>query len=225
MRPRLLAPLLGLFAFMVAATAAADPEPAPPEPASPEADEASDVDEARMRRRGTHFIGELRVGSTLAGAGSFSYGGALGVGGSWNGLPPIYLIGALDHSNAARRAEIGGGYTLNENISMTALSTGLRLYVPIVRPFRLMGEITVGAIAVQARQDDGADAWVENTWLPYTEIAGGPQLRVLHNLSIGARVAVAFVDTNDLVAPSPASSWQRELGTRTSAYGTMTLHF
>jgi hypothetical protein len=181
---------------------------------------------AKQRRRpGTHFIGELRLGSTVGGAGELAYGGALGVGGRWHGLPPIYLIGALDHTNAARGRAGDGGFAFDESLSLTALGTGLRLYVPVAGPFRLMGDITFGALAVEARAHDEGGEWVEDLWLPYTELGFGPQFRATHHVSLGARAAVAFVDTSALDPAGPTAAWEPSLRRRTSVFGTVTLHF
>lgn len=108
---------------------------------------------------------------------------------------------------------------------MTALSTGLRLYVPVVGPFRVMGEITVGAVGVHAFSRDEFGHQEQDAWLAFTELGVGPQFRLLHQLSLGARAAVAFVDTSAVPAPGPVAAWAQGLERRTSLYGTMTLHF
>jgi hypothetical protein len=187
------------------------------EPSSPRATE--------RRRPGTHFIGELRLGSTLDGPGEFGYGGVLGVGGRWYGLPPMYWIGSVDHTSAGRAVRGSDGFGYDEHLSLTSVGTGLRVYVPIAGPFRIMADITVGAIATRASFDDGSQHVVEDLWLPYTELGIGPQFRVLHHLSLGARASVAFVDTSALDRSGPASAWEGELDQRSSVMGTVTLHF
>jgi hypothetical protein len=190
------------------------------------ADEAPESARSTQRaRRGTYFIGELRLGSTVGGAGELAYGGALGVGGRWHGLPPIYLIGALDHTSAVRGGAAANGFALDESLSLTAIGTGLRLYLPVTGPLRLMGEISFGALAVEARARDEAGAWVEALWLPYTELGFGPQFRMAHHVSIGARAAVAFVDTSALHPGGPTAAWEPDLRRRSSLFGSVTLHF
>jgi hypothetical protein len=188
-------------------------------------DEASGYPRKTPQRPGTHFIGELRLGSTVDGPGGFAYGGVLGVGGRWYGLPPIYWIGSVDHTGAGRAGRSIDGFGYDEHLSLTSVGTGLRVYVPIAGPFRLMADITVGAVATRASFDDGSNHVIEDLWLPYTELGIGPQFRVLHHLSLGARASVAFVDTSALDRQGPASAWEGELDQRSSVMGTVTLHF
>jgi hypothetical protein len=135
------------------------------------------------------------------------------------------LIGALDHTTAARGRAGQDGLGSGESLSLTGIGTGLRLYLPVVGPFRLMGEITFGALAVEARAHEDGGEWIEDLWLPYTELGFGPQFRMTHHVSIGARAAVAFVDTSGLDPAGPTSAWEPSLRRRSSVFGTLTLHF
>ena len=186
-----------------------------------------DAPEALPRKKtpGTHFIGELRLGSTLDGPGELAYGGVLGVGGRWYSLPPIYLFGSVDHTSSMRTTKSFDGYGYDEHLSLTSVGTGLRVYVPVAGPFRILADITVGAIATRARFDDGASAVIEDLWLPYTELGIGPQFRIFHHLSLGARASIAFVDVSALDRNGPASAWEGELDQKSSVLGTATLHF
>jgi hypothetical protein len=195
------------------------------EEAQVEIADSGEQEAAQARKRGTHFIGELRLGSTVDGAGSFAYGGALGVGGRWYGLPPIYLFGALDHTSVGRGRVGVDGTSYDEHLSLTGMGLGLRVYVPVYGPFRILGDITVGGLAVETTVSDGSGEWREELWLPYTELGAGPQFRVLHHLSLGARAAIAFVDTSALHRAGPTSAWEGQLNQRTSVLGTVTLHF
>jgi len=200
-----------------------DPTSAEPsEPSSVYREQAASPARPKRSQRGTHFIGEARVGATLDRAGTLAYGGVLGVGGRWYGLPPIYLIGAIDHSSTGRATRDGIAF---ERLSLTRVGAGLRLYVPIAGPFRLMGDITVGAASTHASYEDGTTRVSEDVWLAYTELGVGPQFRVLPQLSLGARASIAFVDPSGLERGGPASAWESDLTQRTTALGTVTLHF
>jgi hypothetical protein len=195
------------------------------EPAFETRDQAEPPARKERARPGTHFIGELRLGSTVDGAGDLAYGGVLGVGGRWYGLPPIYLIGSVDHTSSGRAGRDPSGFGYDEHLSLTPIGTGLRVYVPFGGPFRLMADITVGAVATRASFDDGSQRVIEDLWLPYTELGIGPQFRVMHQLSLGARASIAFVDTSALDRGGPASAWEGEVEQRSSVLGTVTMHF
>ncbi len=135
----------------------------------PTSDDSSRDEEAtrRRHRRGTFFIGELTLGSTLAGAGGSSIGGVLGVGGKIPGVPPrLYLIGSLRHTQAT---QAGGGLDsvpYDNTLSTTDLGLGLRLYVPVVGPFRIMADGVIGSTMLSARSEWAGGGEVERARCP-----------------------------------------------------------
>src|SRR5690606_22479607 len=146
------------------------------------------------------------------------------LGGRWYGLPPMYLFGAIDHTSVDRTApELGPGSS--EHLSLTGLALGFRVYVPIIEPLRIMADISVGSLSLSSVGRDELGEWSEQTSVPYTELGIGPQFRILHHLSLGARAAVAFVDTSGIDRDSAFSAWETRRSRRTSVLGTATLHF
>jgi hypothetical protein len=185
----------------------------------PDADVPSRAEEPPAAPRpGTHFFGELRVGSNLDGVGDFAYGGTLGAGGRLYRLPPIYLIGTLERTGEAT-------FPIGDQVKLTTLTTGLRFYLPIHGPLRLMGELALGGLNVNAQRALPEGTFTESYWLPYAEIALGPQFRVLHELSLGVRASLAFADTQALQSSEFAAGWEPSVGGRKAVHGTMTFHF
>ena len=189
---------------------------------SDDAEREEDAAELR-RRRGTFFIGELTLGATLSGAGSSSVGGLLGVGGKIPGVPPrLYLIGSLRHTQSTLA---GGGVTTVAYDNTTDLGVGLRLYVPVVGPFRIMADGVIGSTMLSARAEWAGGAESEKTSLPYAEFGIGPQFRFLYHLSLGVRASWTFVDTTRFDGVGPLTEWESHFAKRTTLLGTVTAHF
>lgn len=181
---------------------------------------------ARRRRPGTFFIGELGGGATLSGAGSMSFGGVLGVGGKLRGVPPrFYLIAGARHTQTSV-----GGYTLDgsyvsDDLGTTDLGLGLRIYFPVFGPLRLLTEGFFGTTVLEARANWAGGSDIERASLGFAEFSVGPQVRLTHHLSVGARAAWTFVDTGSLQASGPLVRWERDASRRTTVLGTITAHF
>jgi hypothetical protein len=194
----------------------------------PTSDATSRDEEAarRRRRRGTFFIGELTLGTTLVGAGGSSIGGLLGVGGKIPGVPlRLYLIGSLRHTQAA---QAGGGVDsvpYDNTLSTTDLGLGLRLYIPVVGPFRIMADGVIGSTMLSARSEWAGGGETESSSLPYAEVGVGPQFRILYHLSLGARASWTFVDTTRFNGVGPLTDWENQFAKRTTLLGTVTAHF
>jgi hypothetical protein len=179
----------------------------------------------RCRPRATHFIAEIAGGATTYGRGGLALESVFGFGGKLRGFPPrFYLIGELNyHQGATSGTQPLSGADYRDERSFADLGAGLRIYLPIVGPLRLLGDVTLGGshVAASLRGLDRSPLRAEG-WVPMFAVAGGAQLRLFHHASIGARVRAVLSD-DDLDALRVVTA--REAPTRVTATLGLTWHF
>jgi hypothetical protein len=142
------------------------------------------------RDDGTHFVAEVNGGGTVLGGRGLMVGGLFGVGGKLRALPfRFYLVGEFAYSGSTDEGLSPSlGISFRDERSRRDIDFGLRIYVPIWGPLRLFGDILGGATYVSASlQRDGLPTVQSSTWGGLAVAAVGLQVRVLRNLSFGAR--------------------------------------
>lgn len=162
--------------------------------------------ESAPRRRATHYLLELEGGVAPAASPGFAGGLLFGGGGKPRGTPlRIYGIGELSFAHhepaiAARAPSVYGDVR-----HYFGLGAGLRLYVPIAGGLRLFFDALAGASYNTAELDTAAVQLDESDWFIQGALGGGLQYRLLHGLSLGARVKWTASD-------DPLSDVRTELG-------------
>jgi len=166
---------------------------APAEP-PPRETEVTDI-RARAEPPPTFFIVESYAGAAVVGG----FGGHLslriGVGGKLPSMPwRFYLIGETAYTSAATDGEVAStGQSFEEGRSWIDLALGARIYVPIAGPVRVFVDALGGG--------SWGSAWIErpgtrtldpSEWTPLALVGTGVQVRMLHGLSVGARIAFRF---------------------------------
>jgi len=150
-------------------------------------------------RPATHFIAEIAGGATTYGSGGLALESVFGYGGKLRGFPPrFYLIGELNYHTSAIDGTLPlSGRAYRDERSFADVGAGLRIYLPIVGPLRLLGDVTLGGshIAAALRSRDQPLVRAEG-WVPMWAVAGGAQLRLFHHASIGARVRAVLSEDN-----------------------------
>lgn len=204
-----------LIAFaLTVAPGAAVAQTAAPEPA------------AATRKAGTHFVGELAAGSYVQGAGGFTWGGLLGFGGKPRGVPArFYLV-----AGATRTADTQTFDTLQTrdvyDLQLTDVDVGLRVYFPIAKGFRITTEALLGATLADAElSNDTGFRTHQNLSMPHLSLGLGPQVRLIHELSVGVVARTLFVDTGNVRSSGALSTWKDSLDRRTQVVGTVTFHW
>jgi hypothetical protein len=163
---------------------------------------------------GSHFLLEGSAGFGLAGASGFTWGGLLGAGGRVPGSPlRLYLVGELTESTSERQRTTAATTELVEYEAMDA-SLGLRGYVPVYGRLRFFSDALIGRTRSSTPGD--AEFAAASTWTNLFALAAGLQLRVIDELSCGARGRVAFSGDDGLGGSA---------GQRWSAAATLTAHF
>lgn len=162
--------------------------------------------EPGSRRRGTHFITALEGGVTPAGtpgfAGSLTFGG----GGKPRGTPlRIYGIAELSFADDLPAIALRAPSVRRDERSYFGLSAGVRLYIPIAGELRLFFDALGGASYNTALLGTAAVQLDESDWFIQGALAGGLQYRLLHALSLGARVK--WIASDD-----PLSDVREDLG-------------
>lgn len=182
---------------------------------------ADDVPSEPKKQPGTFFIAEANLGATSSGRGGPVLGGLLGVGGKLSGFPPrFYLFGEVSHTSVSSSVSTSFGRT-RQFRDVTDLGVGLRVYVPVWGPVRLYGDALLGQSRIAFRLDDTEVGPYEQTgWANLVALGVGPQVRVMHHLSVGARAR--WITTTDL-SGDPVGS--RSGGTRTAFTANVTAHF
>ncbi len=205
-------PVLVFAALLVSTGAAAEPSP--------------DMERSRPAERSSHFIGEMAAGAHLQGAGSFGWGALLGFGGKPRGVPArFYLTASFLRTHDAL---ISDGDTVRStyDLNLTDVDFGLRVYFPIARGWRITTEAFLGATLADAELRDSLDYRTnQNRSMPHFVLGVGPQVRIIHELSLGMMARTMFVDTDGIRSTGALSPWKDALGHRSYAVGTLTFHW
>jgi len=184
------------------------------EPAPAEGESASPTKPDKAP--GSHFLLEGSAGFGLAGASGVTWGGMLGAGGRLPGSPlRLYFVGELAESTGERERTIGGTTELVQYEAMDA-SLGLRGYVPVYGRLRFFADALLGR-TLSTTPADGEFART-SAWTTLFALAAGLQLRVVDEVSCGARGRVAFGGDGEGFSGS-ASDQRWSLG------ATLTAHF
>ncbi len=181
----------------------------------------------RRRPAPTFFIAELGGGFLLGPEPARLVGGTLGVGGRYGGFPVrFYAIAEIEAMGGlSRTGEFADQTPVRDELSSLALGVGLRLYVPIVGPLRLLAEGTVGSLRMVGRTHTVDGNYEDAHSAPYAALGIGPQFRILHQLSLGARYETQFVDMSSIPNGSAVGLWQPVVSQRSRLLATATYHF
>ena len=187
-----------------------------------------EVPAARRGRPGTHFIAEPFAGMHVQGAGNFAWGGFLGYGGKPPGTPLIfYAVAGFMRSGDSRLTSVQGSNDRNSlDLRMTDVDAGLRVYVPLIGPLRLTTEVMLGATLADASlRNPTVGLTQQNHADPHIMLGAGPQLRILHELSVGVLARTILADTGEIKSDGALSAWKSDLGRRTVIAGTLSFHW
>lgn len=151
----------------------------------------------RAQARGSHFLLELDGGAALTGDGGAALSADFGIGGKPPGWTPrLYFIAHGGLSLYGVEDEGVDGVALHEEGDFRDIAAGLRVYVPIARELRWLGEALLGASYATGRYTEpGLGPLEAEEWLLLGLLSTGLQQRVLQELSIGARVTLALNET------------------------------
>ncbi len=172
---------------------------------------------------GTHFIGELHLGSTIYGHAAAAVG--LGAGGRVPGLETrVYLFGeAGATSDSSQGVSPTTRVPWRDRRTLVDLLMGLRAYVPLRRGVRILGEILAGATRVDATLY--REGYPPRSGLGYEPAAGiglGLQYRIRWWLSLGLQGRLMLSDDD-------VAGLRTIVGARTRTRGTLsggvTWHF
>ncbi|HEY3234738.1 MAG TPA: hypothetical protein VGJ84_08470, partial [Polyangiaceae bacterium] len=163
-------------------------------------------------------------GTLLLPAGGPVLGAAIGAGGMLPGNPlRVYLIGLI----AGSRVSEGGGegtLTWRTQREFFDAAAGLRVYLPIYGPVRLLGEAALGESHARAqRSSSDGSVSARDAWLGILAFAGGVQVRVVPWFSVGANAR--FIFHRDLDFEAQNSSGGSAALRRTVLSATATGHF
>lgn len=184
--------------------------------------------------KGNHFILEVEGGLATPGGSGMSAdtetGRALalsfGFGGRFKGLSPaFYLVGRLGRSDYGFTGPPSDGLA-HVDRSQREFGIGGRIYIPITKRMRLLGQVLIGEIADASQIDrEGYRLqYIDDTMAAvFTEV--GFQYRLTNNLSVGANVDYAFLEDSQLdLASTNAGLLQPDDGRMRVAVST-TFHF
>jgi len=180
----------------------------------------------KPQRRGTHFLAEINGGGALMGDGGLAIGGIVGVGGKLRGFPlRFYLVSEFAYSSASDSGHLPGvNLGVDQERSYRDIGMGLRIYVPVYGPLRLLLDAMGGAsYAAGTFHREGLATLSAGDWRPLALTAAGVQFRLFHHLSIGARAK--FIFTSDGMEELRAISGDAESGVRTTVTAGLTWHF
>jgi hypothetical protein len=164
--------------------------------------------------KGSHFLVEGNAGFGVAGASGVTLGALFGAGGRVPSTPlRLYLVGELARSTSERPAESEARSELVQD-EITDAGLGLRGYVPVYGRLRFFGDASLGR-SLRTSSEDASLGRVRE-WTSLFALAAGLQLRVIDELSCGARGRVAFAE-DGLVGSSTHQRW--------SMSATLTAHF
>lgn len=144
----------------------------------------------------THFIAELGLGATVRGAYGIETSMMLGAGGRLGGFPPIfYAVLESAFATAAAGGQISSAMAFADDRRFWDLSLGLRVYVPVWGPLRIFFDVLGGTTRASASLErTGVRTLEADERRPMASLSAGFQSRVIHRLSVGARVKLRFTD-------------------------------
>jgi hypothetical protein len=170
----------------------------------------------RDKAPGSHFLLEGNAGFGIAGASGVTLGGVLGAGGRVPGTPlRLYLVGELVQSESERELTSAGTTELVQYEALDA-SLGLRGYVPVYGRLRFFADALVGRTLNTSSAD--SELARAREWTNLFALAAGLQLRIIDELSCGARGRVAFAEDSEGFSSAGT-------GQRWSMSATLTAHF
>jgi hypothetical protein len=163
------------------------------------------------RQDGTHFLAEVNGGGTVSGGRGPMVGGLLGIGGKLRALPfRFYLVGEFAYSGGIDDGISPTlGTSFRDERARRDLDFGLRVYLPLLGPVRLFGDVLGGASYVTTSLErQGLPTLSGGGWSGLAVAAVGLQVRLISQLSFGARVRFALTseETDGLRATMGSSS-------------------
>jgi hypothetical protein len=165
---------------------------------------------------GSHFLVEGNAGFGVAGGSGITLGGLIGAGGR---VPStalrLYLVGELVQSTSESEQTSEGGLKLVDS-EVTDAGLGLRGYVPVYGRLRFFTDALLGRTL--STSSDDSELGRAREWSSLFALAAGLQLRVIDELSCGARGRVAFAADSEGVGSSSTHQ-------RWSVAATLTAHF
>lgn len=183
----------------------------------------SETARAGPRDSGTYGIAELEGGALLSGNGGPALRAALGAGAKWKRWPArFYIVGQFGASSYSADDPAMRGSAAEEG-AFYDLTLGPRVYLPIVGALRLFVEGQFGAsLASASHFEYGRSTAYAREWLWLVQVCAGLQWRLLYELSIGARVSLAF---NGSGLPGVARYAGAHSAARPALTGGVTWHF
>lgn len=144
---------------------------------------------------GTHFLAGVEGGLAVSGGVDFAGALTFGIGGKFVGFPlRFYGLGEVGYA-AAGHSDLLEGRPFNETRSMFDLALGLRVVIPVIGPLRVFVDALGGTAMVSSTLEREGMAPLEATEWSWAGVLGaGVQVRVFHELSLGARLRLLFAD-------------------------------
>lgn len=180
---------------------------------------------AHAKPRGSHFLAEVDLGACLSGDAGPAASIALGAGGKFKGFPArFYLLGRFGRSEyQATSSAVMSPWSGAESGSFGDLALGPRVYLPLVGPLRWFLDGLFGAsLASGTYLEPGLAPLSAEQWLALAAVSTGLQLRLLYELSFGARVEFAF-NQGGLIGVQRVAGVHDSV--RTTFTGGLTWHF
>lgn len=204
---------------MVSATAPAFADDG--EPADPGCDGCRERPKNRSAG-GTHFIAEAEGGASLFGSGGPAVGALLGFGGKLPGYPPrLYVFAEAMYANGTDAASLDSGVLTRRQDDLFDLGVGLRVYLPVWGPVRIFADAGFGRTHVSVLTESNGTLERSEGWVSLFQVGFGPQVRVLDELSVGARMRFAFNEPLEPTGPErPQTRTEHSL-----LVATLTAHF
>lgn len=153
------------------------------------------VEERLPPQPGTWGVLELNAGATVGGELGEAGGALFGVGGKPVGFPwRFYFIGEVGQAHVRDAGFVAGGAYATDRRYWN-VAAGLRIYVPVWGPVRVLADAMLGGAYVDSSlQHRDLTPLETNDWYILGAVAAGIQLRVLHQLSIGVRAKLLLTD-------------------------------
>jgi hypothetical protein len=180
--------------------------------------------ERERTAKGSHFFLEAGVGFGFRETNGPVFSGMLGAGGRVPGSPlRLYLATELARTSGdVSAASSEGAYPLE--VASTDMSLGFRGYVPVYARLRFFADALIGRSLTEVSpvssgppQVDFRRSGAANDWSTVFTLAAGVQLRVIDELSCGARGRVTLGGDDRLGAGLQGERW--------SVGGVLAAHF